>query len=161
MSHIRDYVKNKLYLITYICGFFSFSFIAGTLRPTTGTKRRLDGDDGGLLPQELKVSSVLPFPRAALQWLKEQWQKRPASIPFSLNFPNFLFFIKICQFICLRLMAQDESQDFLEPVPPSVPNYYYVIREPMDFSKIRKRLYLTEANSQGKNNGTSSLVHQC
>ena len=47
-------------------------------------------------------------------------------------------------------MAQDESQDFLEPVPPSVPNYYYVIREPMDFSKIKKRLYLTECNLQGK-----------
>ena len=46
-------------------------------------------------------------------------------------------------------MAQEESQDFLEPVPSSVPNYYYIIREPMDFSKIKKRLYLTECNLQG------------
>ena len=47
-------------------------------------------------------------------------------------------------------MAREESQDFLEPVPNTVPNYYYIIREPMDFSKIRKRLFLTESNSQGR-----------
>ena len=58
--------------------------------------------------------------------------------------------MQICQFICLRLMAREESQDFLEPVPNTVPNYYYIIREPMDFSKIRKRLFLTESNSQGR-----------
>ena len=29
----------------------------GSLRPTTGVKRRSDGEMGGLLPQELKVGS--------------------------------------------------------------------------------------------------------
>lgn len=68
--------------------------------------------------------------------------------------------LKICQYICLKLMSREESQAFLEPVPPSVPNYYLIILEPMDFSKIRKRLFLTESKLQGAYDTVEDFLHE-
>jgi hypothetical protein len=52
-------------------------------------------------------------------------------------------FVKRCEFILLNLKKHKFGFPFLEPVDPEVlgiPDYFQVIKEPMDFSKVEKRL---------------------
>ncbi|KAL8222384.1 UNVERIFIED_CONTAM: Transcription intermediary factor 1-alpha [Gekko kuhli] len=45
-----------------------------------------------------------------------------------------------CEKLLLRLYCHAMSLAFQEPVPPTVPNYYKIIRKPMDLSTIKNRL---------------------
>ncbi|XP_074660160.1 E3 ubiquitin-protein ligase TRIM33-like isoform X2 [Tubulanus polymorphus] len=48
--------------------------------------------------------------------------------------------IKVCERILLELFCHDASPPFHEPVPKSVPNYYKVIVNPVDFGLIKRKV---------------------
>uniref|UniRef100_H2YZJ7 Bromo domain-containing protein n=1 Tax=Ciona savignyi TaxID=51511 RepID=H2YZJ7_CIOSA len=48
--------------------------------------------------------------------------------------------LKLCERILLELFCFKQSTPFHFPVKTSVPNYYKIIKEPMDFLKIKKKL---------------------
>nr|XP_018670239.1 zinc finger protein isoform X1 [Ciona intestinalis] len=48
--------------------------------------------------------------------------------------------LKLCERILLELFCHSKSSPFHFPVKNSVPNYYKLIKEPMDFLKIKKKL---------------------
>uniref|UniRef100_H2ZX80 Tripartite motif containing 24 n=1 Tax=Latimeria chalumnae TaxID=7897 RepID=H2ZX80_LATCH len=45
-----------------------------------------------------------------------------------------------CERLLLSLYCHEISLDFQEPVPPTVPDYYKIIKKPMDLSTIKKKL---------------------
>lgn len=52
-------------------------------------------------------------------------------------------FYRRCEYILNRLKGHKSADPFMEPVDPEVlgiPDYFQVIKEPMDFSKVEKRL---------------------
>lgn len=51
-----------------------------------------------------------------------------------------------CERLLLNIYCHELSVGFREPVPSSVPNYYKIIKKPMDLKKVKKKLQLR--NSQ-------------
>lgn len=51
-----------------------------------------------------------------------------------------------CERLLLYIFCHELSVGFREPVPSSVPNYYKIIKQPMDLKKVKKKLQLR--NSQ-------------
>ncbi|XP_065817187.1 E3 ubiquitin-protein ligase TRIM33 isoform X1 [Labrus bergylta] len=51
-----------------------------------------------------------------------------------------------CERLLLHIFCHELSVGFREPVPSSVPNYYKIIKQPMDLKKVKKKLQLR--NSQ-------------
>ncbi|XP_074537469.1 E3 ubiquitin-protein ligase TRIM33 isoform X2 [Halichoeres trimaculatus] len=51
-----------------------------------------------------------------------------------------------CERLLLNIYCHELSVGFREPVPSSVPNYYKIIKQPMDLKKVKKKLQLR--NSQ-------------
>ncbi|XP_041655180.1 E3 ubiquitin-protein ligase TRIM33 isoform X2 [Cheilinus undulatus] len=51
-----------------------------------------------------------------------------------------------CERVLLNIFCHELSVGFREPVPSSVPNYYKIIKQPMDLKKVKKKLQLR--NSQ-------------
>uniref|UniRef100_A0A3Q0SAL3 E3 ubiquitin-protein ligase TRIM33 n=1 Tax=Amphilophus citrinellus TaxID=61819 RepID=A0A3Q0SAL3_AMPCI len=51
-----------------------------------------------------------------------------------------------CERLLLYVFCHELSVGFREPVPSSVPNYYKIIKQPMDLKKVKKKLQLR--NSQ-------------
>ncbi|XP_029994795.1 E3 ubiquitin-protein ligase TRIM33 isoform X3 [Sphaeramia orbicularis] len=47
-----------------------------------------------------------------------------------------------CERILLFIFCHELSVGFREPVPSSVPNYYKIIKQPMDLKKVKKKLQL-------------------
>ncbi|XP_028265700.1 E3 ubiquitin-protein ligase TRIM33 isoform X2 [Parambassis ranga] len=47
-----------------------------------------------------------------------------------------------CERLLLYIFCHELSVGFREPVPSSVPNYYKIIKQPMDLKKIKKKLQL-------------------
>ncbi|XP_032377877.1 E3 ubiquitin-protein ligase TRIM33 isoform X2 [Etheostoma spectabile] len=47
-----------------------------------------------------------------------------------------------CERLLLHIFCHELSVGFREPVPSSVPNYYKIIKHPMDLKKVKKRLQL-------------------
>ncbi|XP_042348560.1 E3 ubiquitin-protein ligase TRIM33 [Plectropomus leopardus] len=47
-----------------------------------------------------------------------------------------------CERLLLHIFCHELSVGFREPVPSSVPNYYKIIKQPMDLKKVKKRLQL-------------------
>ncbi|XP_057242069.1 transcription intermediary factor 1-alpha, partial [Malurus melanocephalus] len=50
-----------------------------------------------------------------------------------------------CERLLLYLYCHEMSPAFQEPVPPTVPDYYKIIKKPMDLSTIKKRLEVTNS----------------
>ncbi|KAK2539651.1 Trim24 [Columba guinea] len=50
-----------------------------------------------------------------------------------------------CERLLLYLYCHEMSLDFQDPVPPTVPDYYKIIKKPMDLSTIKKRLEATNS----------------
>ncbi|NXW93149.1 TIF1A factor, partial [Alopecoenas beccarii] len=50
-----------------------------------------------------------------------------------------------CERLLLYLYCHEMSLDFQDPVPPTVPDYYKIIKKPMDLSTIKKRLEATSS----------------
>uniref|UniRef100_A0A7N8YEE2 E3 ubiquitin-protein ligase TRIM33 n=1 Tax=Mastacembelus armatus TaxID=205130 RepID=A0A7N8YEE2_9TELE len=47
-----------------------------------------------------------------------------------------------CERLLLYIFCHELSVGFREPVPSSVPNYYKIIKQPMDLKKVKKKLQL-------------------
>lgn len=47
-----------------------------------------------------------------------------------------------CERLLLHIFCHELSVGFREPVPSSVPNYYKIIKQPMDLKKVKKKLQL-------------------
>ncbi|XP_024148714.1 E3 ubiquitin-protein ligase TRIM33 isoform X3 [Oryzias melastigma] len=47
-----------------------------------------------------------------------------------------------CERVLLYIFCHELSMGFREPVPSSVPNYYKIIKQPMDLKKVKKKLQL-------------------
>lgn len=47
-----------------------------------------------------------------------------------------------CERVLLFIFCHELSVGFREPVPNSVPNYYKIIKQPMDLKKVKKKLQL-------------------
>ncbi|XP_070824342.1 E3 ubiquitin-protein ligase TRIM33 isoform X2 [Chaetodon trifascialis] len=47
-----------------------------------------------------------------------------------------------CERLLLHIFCNELSVGFRKPVPSSVPNYYKIIKQPMDLKKVKKRLQL-------------------
>ncbi|XP_041801514.1 E3 ubiquitin-protein ligase TRIM33 isoform X3 [Chelmon rostratus] len=47
-----------------------------------------------------------------------------------------------CERLLLHIFCHELSVGFRKPVPSSVPNYYKIIKQPMDLKKVKKRLQL-------------------
>ncbi|KAG8002875.1 E3 ubiquitin-protein ligase TRIM33 [Nibea albiflora] len=47
-----------------------------------------------------------------------------------------------CERLLLHVFCHELSVGFREPVPSSVPNYYKIIKQPMDLKKVKKKLQL-------------------
>lgn len=47
-----------------------------------------------------------------------------------------------CERLLLYIFCHELSVGFREPVSPSVPNYYKIIKQPMDLKKVKKKLQL-------------------
>ncbi|CAJ1055355.1 E3 ubiquitin-protein ligase TRIM33 isoform X3 [Xyrichtys novacula] len=47
-----------------------------------------------------------------------------------------------CERVLLHIFCHELSVGFREPVPSSVPNYYKIIKQPMDLKKVKKKLQL-------------------
>ncbi|XP_074498867.1 E3 ubiquitin-protein ligase TRIM33 isoform X2 [Sebastes fasciatus] len=47
-----------------------------------------------------------------------------------------------CERLLLHIFCHELSVGFREPVPSSVPNYYKIIKQPMDLKKVKRRLQL-------------------
>jgi len=47
-----------------------------------------------------------------------------------------------CERLLLYIFCHELSVGFREPVPSSVPNYYRIIKKPMDLKKVKKKLQL-------------------
>uniref|UniRef100_A0A8C0IFL6 RING-type E3 ubiquitin transferase n=1 Tax=Bubo bubo TaxID=30461 RepID=A0A8C0IFL6_BUBBB len=50
-----------------------------------------------------------------------------------------------CERLLLYLYCHEMSLAFQDPVPPTVPDYYKIIKKPMDLSTIKKRLEVTNS----------------
>ncbi|XP_039564098.1 transcription intermediary factor 1-alpha [Passer montanus] len=50
-----------------------------------------------------------------------------------------------CERLLLYLYCHEMSPAFQDPVPPTVPDYYKIIKKPMDLSTIKKRLEVTNS----------------
>ncbi|NXT06942.1 TIF1A factor, partial [Prunella fulvescens] len=50
-----------------------------------------------------------------------------------------------CERLLLYLYCHEMSPAFQDPVPPTVPDYYRIIKKPMDLSTIKKRLEVTNS----------------
>lgn len=50
-----------------------------------------------------------------------------------------------CERLLLYLYCHEMSLAFQDPVPPTVPDYYKIIKKPMDLSTIKKRLQVTNS----------------
>uniref|UniRef100_A0A8C9LFN9 RING-type E3 ubiquitin transferase n=1 Tax=Pavo cristatus TaxID=9049 RepID=A0A8C9LFN9_PAVCR len=50
-----------------------------------------------------------------------------------------------CERLLLYLYCHEMSLAFQDPVPPTVPDYYKIIKKPMDLSTIKKRLQVTDS----------------
>ncbi|XP_062425731.1 transcription intermediary factor 1-alpha isoform X2 [Rhea pennata] len=50
-----------------------------------------------------------------------------------------------CERLLLYLYCHEMSLAFQDPVPPTVPDYYKIIKKPMDLSTIKKRLEVTDS----------------
>nr|XP_046252592.1 E3 ubiquitin-protein ligase TRIM33 isoform X2 [Scatophagus argus] len=49
---------------------------------------------------------------------------------------------RTCERILLHIFCHELSVGFRKPVPSSVPNYYKIIKQPMDLKKVKRRLQL-------------------
>jgi len=70
-------------------------------------------------------------------------QKREAYYKAEQKIKEPLEFLKRCEYILSCLKKHKFGFPFLEPVDPEIlgiPDYFQVIKEPMDFSKVEKRL---------------------
>lgn len=70
-------------------------------------------------------------------------KKRDAYYKAEQKLKEPIDFIRRCEFIISRLKNHKYAEPFLEPVDPEVlgiPDYFQIIKEPMDFSKVEKRL---------------------
>uniref|UniRef100_A0A4W5MV00 RING-type E3 ubiquitin transferase n=1 Tax=Hucho hucho TaxID=62062 RepID=A0A4W5MV00_9TELE len=47
-----------------------------------------------------------------------------------------------CERLLLYVFCHDLSEGFQEPVPPSIPNYYKIIKKPMDLTLVKQKLQL-------------------
>uniref|UniRef100_A0A8C1DID5 E3 ubiquitin-protein ligase TRIM33 n=1 Tax=Cyprinus carpio carpio TaxID=630221 RepID=A0A8C1DID5_CYPCA len=45
-----------------------------------------------------------------------------------------------CERLLLHVFCHELSTEFQEPVPPSVPNYYKIIKHPMDLTQVKRKL---------------------
>ncbi|XP_071369803.1 E3 ubiquitin-protein ligase TRIM33 isoform X1 [Centroberyx affinis] len=50
-----------------------------------------------------------------------------------------------CERLLLYIFCHELSVGFREPVPSSVPNYYKIIKQPMDLKKVKKRLLVSSS----------------
>ncbi|NXW40537.1 TIF1A factor, partial [Nyctiprogne leucopyga] len=55
------------------------------------------------------------------------------------------FLLRKCERLLLYLYCHEMSLAFQDPVPPTVPDYYKIIKKPMDLSTIKKRLEVTNS----------------
>ncbi|XP_043931976.1 E3 ubiquitin-protein ligase TRIM33-like [Protopterus annectens] len=56
---------------------------------------------------------------------------------------HFCFVVQIftkCERLLLYLYCHELGIEFQEPVPASIPNYYKIIKKPMDMSTVKKKL---------------------
>ncbi|XP_029011428.1 E3 ubiquitin-protein ligase TRIM33 isoform X2 [Betta splendens] len=51
-----------------------------------------------------------------------------------------------CERLLLYIFCHELSVGFREPVPSSVPNYYKIIKQPMDLNKVKKKLELRNSH---------------
>uniref|UniRef100_A0A7N5ZXF6 E3 ubiquitin-protein ligase TRIM33 n=1 Tax=Anabas testudineus TaxID=64144 RepID=A0A7N5ZXF6_ANATE len=51
-----------------------------------------------------------------------------------------------CERLLLYIFCHELSVGFREPVPSSVPNYYKIIKQPMDLKKVKKKLQLRSSH---------------
>ncbi|XP_070766206.1 E3 ubiquitin-protein ligase TRIM33 isoform X2 [Enoplosus armatus] len=51
-----------------------------------------------------------------------------------------------CERLLLHIFCHELSVGFREPVPSSVPNYYKIIKQPMDLKKVKKKLQLRSSH---------------
>lgn len=51
-----------------------------------------------------------------------------------------------CERLLLYIFCHELSVSFREPVPTSVPNYYKIIKHPMDLKKVKKRLQMRSSH---------------
>ncbi|CDQ59127.1 unnamed protein product [Oncorhynchus mykiss] len=47
-----------------------------------------------------------------------------------------------CERLLLNVFCHELSEGFQEPVPPSIPNYYKIIKKPMDLTLVKQKLQL-------------------
>ncbi len=70
-------------------------------------------------------------------------KKRDAYVKAEQKLKEPVEFIRRCEYVLGRLKAHECAEPFMEPVDPEVlgiPDYFQIIKEPMDFSKVEKRL---------------------
>ncbi|XP_051282088.1 E3 ubiquitin-protein ligase TRIM33 isoform X2 [Dicentrarchus labrax] len=51
-----------------------------------------------------------------------------------------------CERLLLHIFCHELSVGFRDPVPSSVPNYYKIIKQPMDLKKVKKKLQLRSSH---------------
>jgi bromodomain-containing factor 1 len=95
-----------------------------------------------ILPKRVPIS-VLNIDDSRVQSNAGEKKKREAYYKAEQKLKEPIDFYRRSEYILNRLKSHRFADPFLEPVDPEVlgiPDYFQVIKEPMDFSKVEKRL---------------------